>query len=230
MKFRLALLVFLLILVVLTCVLQGRYGHRRTSASPEQQQDKRTEPNNHPHSSDPSTAGGRNPQRPATSMVELMPQLKQARLKPFTGTARDTVPSGHTMVVGGWAIEPGKRVLALLTPVVNGDGSVSINGSYVQVPEDVLGEPGWEQFQAVASDSNVNGTYPPEQAGKFNEMLSGMEGARPLSTPKVITLSGHQATIEIVGGEDFGMAVTLLPVVSADKQSVDLSVTHALHR
>ncbi len=158
------------------------------------------------------------------------PDLRETRLTPFTGTARAALAPGQAMVMGGWPTEAGKRTLALLTPEVDADGNVRIRSTYVQMPEAVLAGPGWEQFQAVTNDASVCGVFTPEQAQQFTEALKAMEGVDVLSSPQVITKSGHQASISIGEGDDSGLSVTLLPVVSADGRSVDFSISNSLQR
>ncbi len=166
--------------------------------------------------------------------VETTPApASQTNFATFTGTARASLASGQTLVMGGWPLEPGKRTLALFTPETGEGGKpdgILIRGLYVQVPESALAGPGWEQFQAVTKDANSSGVFDTDHAKALVEALRKLPGVEILSQPRLSTGSGVTGTIFV--GEENGASVitTLSPVLSPDSQSIDLTVSNALRR
>jgi hypothetical protein len=165
------------------------------------------------------------------------PQTDLTNLISFTGAARASLASGQTLVMGGWPMEAGKRTLALFTPHLDQaagqpgqPGAVLLGGLYVQVPDSALTGPGWEQFQAAAQEASGSGVLDVEQAKKFVEALQKMDGVQILSAPRLMTTSGAAGTISIGEGNGVGLTTTLLPVLSADGLTVDLTVTNSLRQ
>lgn len=149
----------------------------------------------------------------------------------YTGSVRASVPAGHTLVMGGWPTTPGKRTLALITstpsPVTGGGKeTVTLESTYIEVPESIVAEPGWEQFQAMSKDAS--GLYGPEQVAAFLAALEKVDGAEITSNPRVITGSGSPASIQIGGQDGPRTTAEFLPITSADGQSVDLSVSNSV--
>lgn len=155
----------------------------------------------------------------------------QPRLTTFSGTARASLERGQTLVMGGWPTAPGKRTLMLLTPEANATGSLStvlVGSLYVQVPEAMLAETGWEPFRSLTPEASASGVLAAEQTKAFMEALEKRDGVDILSAPRVTTLSGREACISIGNANGPGLTATLLPVLSADGRTVDLSVSNSL--
>ena len=178
----------------------------------------------------------------------------QPRLTTFSGTARASLERGQTLVMGGWPTAPGKRTLLLLTPetaTAGDESTVVVGGVYAQVPEGMLTEKGREQFHSFAREAlpsgvsalklsqifveavqdrqaSPSGVLAPDQAKLFMEALQKVDGVDILSAPKVATTSGREASISIGDANGSGLNMTLLPVLSADGRTVDLSVSNSL--
>jgi hypothetical protein len=152
----------------------------------------------------------------------------QTAIAPFTGTVQATLGSGQTLVTGGWPTVDGKRTLAFSTPTVTDDGNVLVETAYVELPEEMLAGQGWEDYRAVTSATSAIGMLTAEKEAQFLAALQGTEGVSILSSPKVLTPSGTIASIYIGDAAGVGQEVTIAPVVSADGQSVNLSVSHLI--
>ena len=146
----------------------------------------------------------------------------------FTGTIQSSLMSGQTLVSGGWPTADGKRTLAFATPTVTTEGNVLIEVAYLQVPEEMLTEPGWEQFRAVTSETSASGVLTPQQEEDFLGLLPGIEGASLVSTPRVLTGSGQAASISIEGGDGNSQTFTVMPTIFDDGQGVHLVVSNVL--
>lgn len=157
----------------------------------------------------------------------------QTNFTVFTGSARATLPFGHTLVTGGWSMEPGKRTLAFFTPEKSDSepsGSILIKGMFIQVPEAILSGTGWESFKSVTSDATQSGVLEGSQAQSFLESLKKMEGVDILSAPRLQTSTGVAGTISIGQDKGSGMDTSIMPVILSDGGSVDLTVSNALRR
>jgi hypothetical protein len=149
----------------------------------------------------------------------------------FTGTARASLAPGQTLVMGGWPLAPGKRTLALFTPNASAAGqagAVVIGGMFVQVPETMMSGPGWERFQAVMKEATDHGIFDAEQTKQFVKALQTTEGVDILSSPRLATTSGQAGSISIGDANGSGLDTTLIPVLAADGQTVDLTVSNSL--
>ena len=152
----------------------------------------------------------------------------QVMVTPFTGTARVSLKPGETLVMGGWPTEGGKRMIALSTPNPTLDGNVTIKSVCVQVPDSILLASGWSQYLSVTKDSSANGVFTPAQARQFFEVLSNDEGMAVSSASTILTASGQSASISLTGERESAQTITILPVVSANRQNIDLTVSHSL--
>ena len=149
----------------------------------------------------------------------------------FTGTARASLAPGQTLVMGGWPLAPGKRTLVLFTPDASATGqagAVVIGGMFVQVPETMLSGPGWERFQAVIKEATGHGIFDAEQTKQFVKVLQTAEGVDILSSPRLATTSGQAGSISIGDANGSGLDTTLIPVLAADGQTVDLTISNSL--
>lgn len=159
--------------------------------------------------------------------------LGKTNLANFTGAARASLAPGQTLVMGGWPMEPGKRTLALFTPdaAAGGQpGAVVIGGMFLQMPEAMMSGPGWERFQAVMNEANSHGIFDAEQTKEFLEVLKTTEGVDILSSPRLVTTSGRAGSISIGDVNGSGLDTTFTPVLAADGQTVDLTVSNSLRQ
>jgi hypothetical protein len=173
--------------------------------------------------------------RPATPTSIPLPAAAPAaetNLVIFTGTAKASLAPGQTLVMGGWPSEAGKRTVALFTPKVSGsNGSITIGGMVVQLPEALLATPGWEAFQAAtATAGSGSGVLDSDAAKQFIETLEKTEGVDVLSSPRLATANGVAGTIFVGDENGSGLSTTLLPVLSPDGQGMELSVSNSLRR
>lgn len=182
---------------------------------------------------DLTTATNQLARQPAPRPAPPVPaETPQTNVVTFTGTARASLAPGQTLVMGGWPSEAGKRTLAMFTPnVAAADGSVTIGGMFVQVPEAVLATPGWEAFQAAAATAGSgSGVLDGDAAKQFMEALQKIEGVDVMGAPRLATANGVAGTVSIGEENGSGLSATLLPVLSADGQRVELTVSNSLRR
>jgi hypothetical protein len=153
----------------------------------------------------------------------------------YSASLRASLASRQTLVTGGWSTADGKRTLLLLEPVVGeGEmaGQVTIQARFAEMPEDVLAKVGLDGMKSDAKESTAQSILGPEQAAHLLAALENSPGVNVMSAPRVSTLDGRQAQIKTVNlrtfgpGEihELGPVVDVVPYLSADGRSVDLTV------
>jgi hypothetical protein len=146
---------------------------------------------------------------------------------PFKTSLRVRVASGETVVAGGWVSGPGKRTLALGTPVIDAQsGQVTFAMQFIDAPDAVWNRHGLNSIKSDGRDSSQSSTL---AAGRFDMILNAMRneaGVDVLSAPRVVTRDGHAAQISIgQDGDPNGMiSVSVTPQLAPDRSAVDLSL------
>jgi RNA polymerase sigma factor (sigma-70 family) len=149
------------------------------------------------------------------------------------------VGSGQTVLTGGWANEPGKRVFVLATPKIQGDNAdqVVIQTKIIEVPEAALAQVGLDAFKVEGHESSINQVLPAEQAKQLLDSLEGTEGARLLAQNGITTRDGRQAEVQtmdeqIIEGrkELLGPVINIVPVISVDKSAVDITLQAGINQ
>ena len=146
---------------------------------------------------------------------------------PFKTSLRVRLASGETVVAGGWASGPGKRMLALCTPVIDAQsGQMTFSMQFMDAPEAVWNRLG---LGNVRSDSRQSAESVTLAAGALETVLKAARrerGVDTLSTPRVVTFDGRAAQVSIGRDNDpNGMiSVSLMPKLTADRSAMDLSL------
>jgi RNA polymerase sigma factor (sigma-70 family) len=167
------------------------------------------------------------PEEPAESVTNAPPPVFRAEL-------RASVPVGGTLVTGGWMTAPGQRSLVLMTPqlMVTGadDRQVLVESTFVEALEDVLSGMGLGVLFAETETVTHGYVLAPAEAQEIARLLNETEGVNLLSAPRVTLVDGRQARISDLGpdrgvrGGRIGVSVNLIPHISPDGQTVDLTV------
>ncbi len=138
---------------------------------------------------------------------------------------RSRLPSGHSVLVGGWSTQPGRRTWATLQPTMIDTGQGGLAQVVVRA---MLFEANDAAFEELGLAGLVDGN--PSAQGKelavefateLEASLKQTDGVDVLAAPRISTLSGRGAQISIQGG-DHSIQVDVLPSASADGRSIDL--------
>lgn len=164
----------------------------------------------------------------------LLPEVPAAPSPSFRAQLQALVPSGNTLVTGGWSTAPGKRSLVLVTPVLAGqtDGGVTITirSTFVEGPEEVLARMGLGVAFSSSNSTSTGFVLDANTADRLARELTEAEGITLLAAPSVSTADGRQAQVQIVNfapsgpNQWAGAAVDLIPHVSPQGDAVDLFV------
>jgi hypothetical protein len=149
------------------------------------------------------------------------------------------VPTGQTLLTGGWTCEPCKRVFALATPSINGENcdQVLIKTKFIEVAESVLSQLGLDGFKVEGTESSLQQVFSAEQAESLLKQLRGTDGVDLLGEARMTTLGGRQVEMLIAqdpsaGGvaRDPAPVMDVVPVISSDKKSIELTLQAGLNR
>ncbi|MCX6899119.1 MAG: hypothetical protein NT105_10495 [Verrucomicrobia bacterium] len=162
-----------------------------------------------------------------TTDVSAPAASADAAKAPFKTSLRVRLASGETVVAGGWASGPGRRTLALGTPVIDAQsGQVTFSMQFIDAPEAVWDRLGLGKVQSDGRESSQSSTL---AAGRLDAILNaarGESGVDMLSAPRIITRDGSAAQISI--GQESNPAgmisVNITPKLTPDRSAVDLSL------
>ncbi len=162
-----------------------------------------------------------------TPDTNTVPDTASAQPK-FQANLRVLVGDGQTLLTGGWASKPGRRMFVLVTPDVTGQNGnqVDLRTKIIELPETSLAQVGLNGMEATGDDSSLQQILPPGGAESLLQALSQTPGAQLVSQSRVRTLSGRQCAVSISNdqGQPQGPDIGLLPIISKDKRSIDLSL------
>ena len=122
----------------------------------------------------------------------------------------------------------------LLAPALTGqeddDRQVLVESTFVEAPEDVLSGVGLGVLFAETETVTHGYVLAPAEAQEIARLLNETEGVNLISAPRVTMVDGKQARISDLGpnrgvlGGRIGVSVDLIPSISPDGQTVDLTV------
>ncbi|HVY71794.1 MAG TPA: hypothetical protein VHH73_17815, partial [Verrucomicrobiae bacterium] len=122
------------------------------------------------------------------------------KTNPYQFNLNKRMPTGHTLVTGGWTGE-GKRTVVTVTPVVGEDGKTVVMKSIIyRVPEQTWSQLAQGSLRGMAGEADGSQILSPvESAALQKEMLK--EGGDLLSAPTVQTSAGMEGTF-FVGNDE----------------------------
>ena len=154
----------------------------------------------------------------------------------YVANTRASVMWQQTLITGGWKISPGKRALVFVQPQTDGaNNQLMVQTRIIEVPEEVLSQVG---LDALKSDDKQSFSQAILSSGQSDIILKALEkanGVQILFAPKVTTLDGRQAQVNVMNEQmisgatyQVGPSVDIMPRISPDHTSVDLTVSAQL--
>jgi len=164
----------------------------------------------------------------------------------FTSTVNTTLAPDQSMVTGGWQLPDGKRGMVLMetwyvssagdlssTPIAG--GQVMIQARFVELPDGIMTKAGLDSLKTDSAESTNHGILDRQQVKALMALLETSENVTVLSAPRIITADGRQAQIKVVSTKtignvpyDIGPSLDVVPRVSADGRTTDLTVVARL--
>ena len=153
----------------------------------------------------------------------------------YTATLRVTLAPQQTLVTGGWKLPNGNRAIVMVEPSLIGNPGeptqVAVQARFAEMPEEALEKIGLASLKSQGKESTAQSVLEPDQSQSLRDQLEATQGVNLLSAPKITTLDGRQAQIKTVNvrtiGDnqyEFGPVVDIVPKVSADGRSIDMTV------
>jgi len=160
----------------------------------------------------------------------------------YVATTQAAVGPQQTLITGGWKLPSGKRAVVLIQPRVwsgaaNEPGQVMIQTRIAELPDEVLAQVGLDRLKSETKQSSSQAILSSEQTELLVNTLQQTAGVDLLAAPKIMTLDGRQAQVKVsneiktaASGESYeiGPSIDIVPRISADGASVDLSVSAQL--
>lgn len=151
----------------------------------------------------------RTPQK--TSVASLDTDLKQEPgIKKFRAIKKvDHCSSGDSIIMGGWEVEPGIRVLVIVTPTMidhvgnvvappyGAQSQVVIDTKFAQISEQEFGTLELQSVFNGDNDSKMALHLPPDEATRRMDSIRQSSGSQILSAPRVTTEMGRQANVSV---------------------------------
>ena len=120
-------------------------------------------------------------------------------LPKFVGGHRANVPPGGALVVGGWPLPDGHRLLMFASPQPQPDGTTAVIASrFISLPAARLNGGGWENFLTDDAVSKEGGVYSADEYRAMMKAIEAFKDIELMSAPTVVTRYGQQASIEIM--------------------------------
>ena len=140
----------------------------------------------------------------------------------LAGTVR--LGFGETIVSGGWQSQSaGKRIFTLLTPTRLDDGNVMVAARFAEVPEIALETLELKDLSIEVRAAERYSTLSPEAGAELVRSLEQMTGVDVLTSPRLVTRPGSEATISSGNYPDTaGISITLTPQVQPGGNSLDM--------
>jgi RNA polymerase sigma factor (sigma-70 family) len=136
------------------------------------------------------------------------------------------VPTGQTLISGGWVNEPGKRIFMLSTPAstpnADNEGSIDIPTQLIEVSEATWNQLGWEQLRSDPQHE-MQGLLDASQTAQLLKTLNEIGEVTVRSSPRITIPNGQEAEI-IIGETPDDLRIGMLPTQTADKSAFDLSL------
>lgn len=157
-------------------------------------------------------------------------------VRTFTATLQSRVQPGQSLITGGWSTRTGKRTFVLVTPVAVQEGAaaqIMLTTKLVEASDELLPALGLESFTEQNLDTSQGGILSDTDLKAILETVETSDGAQLLAAPRLTTVSGQQAQIQVAelrsipGVADpvtVGPTIDVIPTWSADDGSIDLTL------
>ena len=142
------------------------------------------------------------------------------------------VPTGQTLISGGWINEPGKRIFMLSTPAsapnATDGSSIDIAAQVIEVSEATWKQLGWEQLRSDPQ-REMQGLLDASQTAQLLKTLDEIGEVTVRSNPRIRTANGQEAQI-MIGEVPNDLRIGMLPTQTANKGAIDLSLSLHMSR
>lgn len=164
-------------------------------------------------------------------------------VRSFSQELNANIPAGHSLLLGGWEIEPGRRTFVLTSPAtMDAVGNVTtdpnanqvlIESHFVELTEAAALELGLSQITpSSAEQEGRHHLLDAAEAKRLLKRIEEMDGSKILSSPRLLTGNGTQGMVSI--SEPFqapnghklqvGPTLSILPSIDPKTGGIELAV------
>jgi hypothetical protein len=182
--------------------------------------------------------------RPAAAPTPMSIEPAQAAsenpdVRTFNSKINARLPANHGLALGGWQTYPGKRAFAILVPntVAAAPGAnqqVDVVARWIEVSDDAAAR--LQLDTLLNATGNQSSILAPNYLQQFVQTVESTEGAKIVSSPRVITNSGQEATVSVTsifptgaGPVNIGPELRITPTLTPDSSGIDLSINATLN-
>jgi hypothetical protein len=177
----------------------------------------------------------------ARASLQNVAERQAVPVETFSATLRASLAPQQTLVTGGWTLPNGNRAIVFVEPaLIDASGNLAQPGEATQVvvqarfaemPDEVLEHLNLQSMRTSGKESSAQTIMEPAQQQWLREQIEKSQGVNVLSAPRVVTMDGRQARIEVtrsqtVDGTDYsvGPSLDVLPKISSDGRTLEMTV------
>jgi hypothetical protein len=176
-----------------------------------------------------------------TNSTSVDANAAKPMVESFRAVARARLAWSQTLVTGGWKTKEGKHTFVFVdaSKIPNEEPlQLDLRTKYLELPDELLAQHGLAGLISDKNDTTAQSSITREQMLALFESLKDQPGVDLLSAPTVTTLDGRQAQIKSVDvvttpdgqQHELGPSVDIVPSVTANGESIDLTVIASLNR
>ncbi len=177
----------------------------------------------------------------ASAGAQNSPEPQPEPVQTFSAIVRASLGPQQSLLTGGWTLPNGKRAIVMVEPtlidatgniVQPGEASqVVVQARFAEMSDEVLEHLNLQSMRMAGKESNAQSILEPAQQKWLQEQLEKSQGVNVLSAPRVTTMSGRQAQIQILNAvtldgvqHQVGPSLDVIPYVGADGKAIEMTV------
>jgi RNA polymerase sigma factor (sigma-70 family) len=161
-----------------------------------------------------------------SSTREKLAELRRPMENDMASSAlRASVQPGETLVTGGYRMSDGRRLFSFVQPEIGTNGSVRFVNRITALTETAAAAVGLASLTTDAANTVQHGeVWAPGEMARVLRDLSKTEGSDVITSPNIVTLSGHQAIMTIGQQDGEQISLRLTPTLGADQKQLELEL------
>lgn len=177
----------------------------------------------------------------ASAAAQNSPEPQAEPVQTFSAIVRASLGPQQSLLTGGWTLPNGKRAIVMVEPtLIDAAGNVAqpgeasqvvVQARFAEMSDELLEFLNLQSMRMAGKESNAQSVLEPDQQKWLREQLEKTPDVNVLSAPRVTTMDGRQARIEVtrsltVDGTDYsvGPSLDIIPKISADGASLEMTV------
>ncbi len=177
----------------------------------------------------------------ASAVAQNSPEPQTEPVQTFSATLRASLAPQQSLVTGGWKLPNGNRAIVMVEPaLVNSSGNaaqpgedaqVVVQARFAELPDEVLEHLNLQSMRTTGKESSAQTILEPAQQQWLREQLEKSQDVNVMSAPRVVTMDGRQAQVQILNAVTFdgvqhqvGPSLDVIPYAGADGKTIEMTV------